>query len=128
MSTPSLLDVNDETISEMLSVVGHSETEIAEALPVFRQQFLTLYFLALATYLEKDKAEQLIARAKSGEPAALLEMTQGVPEEELFGCYMFAFEETYSAYFKEIAPHLSQEQKDKLKEHFDELVKQGPHE
>lgn len=113
-SSSLLLLTNDTVFAEMLKVVGHTQTEIDQILPLFRKQFLMTFFFAIATYIEDGKVEPLLERLKAQDMTAMAEITQGRSQEELIGSYLYAFEEVYGGYAKVVGPQFSEEQKQQL--------------
>lgn len=119
------LQSNDVVFADLLTIVGHSESEITDILPIFRQQFLMTYIFALTTFLQPEKVEEFLEKAKAGDLQFLGEFTQGVAEENLVGSYLYAFEEVYGAYAQNVVPSFSEEQQKMLQERVKVLGKAG---
>jgi hypothetical protein len=106
-----LFTLIDSSFSELLTIVGHTQAEIDEILPSFRQQFLTHFFFAMTTFQPEEKKEGYLERLKKADFTVFKEMSEGLSKENQFGSFLYAFEEVYGGYTKAVGPALTEDQR-----------------
>lgn len=98
-------------------IVGHSEEEIEQMLPVLQIQFIsTLLFAMIAQLEDPESAEPILAEVKQGNFEAMTQITKQLAPEVWAACYQYAITDVYGKYYQELVPSLDEGQATKLRE------------